>query len=69
MATQTHFTAVIEVNKVDLIEPPTTNTRHLDSPPPTGRREVSEVTKLVLRADTLTKLIDKMNNHITLLDD
>ena len=56
-----HYTAVIEINTVNSSE-----TTHRT---PEVKREVNEVSRVVVRADTLSKLVAKAGAHLALIED
>jgi hypothetical protein len=58
-----HFTAILEVK-----ESTTTEKDGGYQKPKIVDREVTEVAKIVLRADTLEKLQTKLADHIALID-
>jgi hypothetical protein len=61
----THYTATVEVHKVDHTAAVTGRYENQNVP---ASREVQEVARLVLRADTLEKLQTKLADHIALID-
>lgn len=68
----THYTAVVEVNKTTHTPPPPAPTyrdnRAIAAAPTTGpSRDVAEVARLVIRADSLKGLADKLVAHVALL--
>jgi len=62
----THFTATIEVNEVTHTEARNVHNRPSDSTP--ASRVVQDVTRIVLRADTLEKLQAKLTAHVALIE-
>lgn len=62
-----HFTATIEVNKT--VGPQQAkNTRGYNEGEPT-KRKVTEVARIVVRADKLEKLQEKIKAHVDLIDE
>lgn len=63
----THYTAVIEVNKVDeSTEPELDSYGKVKTP---GRKRTSaDVARIVVRADNLVKLREKIAAHVELID-
>lgn len=63
-----HFTATLDVSEVRFIEPPTTGGAYSRSEPrPDPRREVVQVAHLVIRAETLDELREKLGKHAALI--
>jgi len=66
----THYTATLEVNRVSRPTPPPTTDPYrrgsTPEPAPTSR-DVSEVARIVIRADTLEGLAAKLSSHVDLL--
>lgn len=60
------FTAVLDVNRMTVTTPHTTGTYRGETPAPT--REVSEVARIVVRADSLESLRAKLAAHVALID-
>jgi hypothetical protein len=60
-----HFTATIEVHEVNNTEAVTSRYPEQCKP---GSRDVHDVTRIVLRADTLEKLQAKLTAHVALIE-
>lgn len=60
-----HFTAMLEVQRVTQAPDPSYTTRN---PASKGEREVAEVARIVVRADTLDALRGKLAAHVALID-
>jgi hypothetical protein len=63
MSSRNHFTATIEVLEVVFIEKDNGYQK-----PKTQEREVRDVTRLTLRADSLEKLQAKVTAHVALIE-
>lgn len=63
MSKSEHFTAVVEINKTSI----STESGSYGKPDEVNR-QVAEVAKLVIRADTLDKLTDKIAVHVDLIE-
>lgn len=63
MSKQNHFTATVEVTEVTFSEKDNGYQK-----PKTTEREVKDVTRLTIRADTLEKLQTKLADHIALIE-
>lgn len=61
----THFTATIEVHKVNHTD--AVVSRYAEQSKP-AHRDVQEVARVVLRADTLEKLQAKLTAHVALIE-
>lgn len=65
-----HYTAVLVVSETTTL-PPTvtgyTDRRHTAPPPPEPKREAVEVAKIVVRAESLDALKEKLAAHAQLL--
>lgn len=66
-----HFTATLQVTETSTPTPssPSTYDRRISATPPKSEREVSEVAKLVVRAESLEALRGKLAKHVELLED
>jgi hypothetical protein len=58
-----HYTATVEVIEVSF-----TDKDHGHNQPKTSERSVQDVARLVLRADTLDGLRDKLASHVALIE-
>jgi hypothetical protein len=59
-----HYTAVLEVNKVDAVDEARDRYGNLTT---SAKRDVSEVGRVVVRADSLEMLVEKIKAHASLL--
>lgn len=59
-----HFTAVVEIQKVDIVELRGTG-RDADK----TVRTPGEVARVIVRADTLEKLVEKTKAHLSLIEE
>lgn len=62
----THYTATVEVTKTTHT-PATTNTRGFPHTHEPAKRDVDKVAHIVIRADSLAELADKITAHTALL--
>lgn len=72
MPTPQHFTAVLEITQTERppAPTPTTGYRNDREPAPTlPPREVRDVARIVVRADTLEALAAKLTAHVALVAD
>lgn len=58
MSKSEHFTAIIEIKQV---EPPLTMG--------SGEKKITDISRLVLRADSLEKLVSKAGAHLALIEE
>lgn len=65
MATTTHYTAVLEIQRTTVSKAES----HPYGKDPQATRETGEVVRLVVRADTLAALRDKLAAHVSLVDE
>lgn len=61
-----HYTAIIQVNRTEVTTTTSTNRFPAEV---TRTKSVREVAKLVVRADSMNALTQKVNAHIALLED
>lgn len=62
-----HYTAIIQVNRTEVTTEPTPG-RTIPTQV-TRKKNVREVAKIVIRADSMEALTQKVNAHISLLED
>lgn len=65
MATEQHFTATVEVTKTSIGVSDPVRTSRVDGKP--LDRAVQQVAHIVVRADTLEKLVTKLTEHVALV--
>ncbi len=65
-----HYTAVVEITKTTHTPAPADpSSRRFQSSPPESRREVVEVARVVLRAESLERLRDRLGAHVALIEE
>lgn len=68
----THYVAQLKIERVDKPEPPSSSSRSYPPQPDMlteGKREISEVTMLTIKAEDLQSLLDRLGKHIALVED
>jgi hypothetical protein len=69
VSASSHFTAVVEVQEVRVTPPSPGRPGPYDRQDPTaGSREVVEVARVIVRADDLDTLREKVAAHVALID-
>lgn len=64
----THYVARVVVERVNHMQEPAKSHVHNSEPTPAGRK-VTELAAVTLRNDDLDKLIDRVGDHLRLVDD
>lgn len=67
----THYVAQLKIERVDKVEPPRSGGYGGGSGPvPTdSKRDISEVTQLTIKGNTLDALIEKLGKHIQIIEE
>lgn len=61
----THFVAHLKIERVDVpLQAPNRTVN-----PDAGKRVISEVSQITLKSNTLSKLIEKMGQHIEIIEE
>lgn len=64
----THYVARVTLERVNHMQEPAKSHVHGSEPTPTGRK-VTELADLTVRGDNLLKLVDRVTQHLGLVDD
>ena len=70
MSTRSHFVAHLKIERIEREEPPTPSRPYQQNElRPESKREVAEVTSIIIKAEELNKLQQKLIKHIDLVED